>query len=123
MRGQATSSDLNRWMLELSKQVGTAIEDLQAAGDEAPEARAAYELAFYMIYEKLPVTDSVVSRKHEAERHTVAERAAKGRAENRLKRCESVLKARMAQLSALQSVAASVREEARFVRTGPDIGP
>ncbi len=121
MNGQLTSADLNTWMLKLSKLVGEAVDELERAGDDAPETRAAYERAFFEVYERMPTDDSVASRQREAESATIDEREAKGRAENRLKRAEAVLKARMAQLSALQSVAASVREEAKFTRSGPGV--
>lgn len=119
--GQITSSQLNDWMLRLSKQVGEAITQLEAAGDEAPEARFAYEKKWAQIYESLPPEDSVASREAAANNATVSERRDYERARNRLKRAEKVLGARMAQLSALQSVGASVREEARFERTGPGV--
>lgn len=118
-RGQITSSDLNGWMLELSKQVGQAVKDLQEAGDEAPQLNAEYEKAWATVYESLPTDDSVASRTTTAKNQTIEEREAASRAANRLRRCEKVLQARMAQLSALQSVGASVREEAKFDRTGP----
>ena len=121
MKDQITSADLNKWMLSLSRLVGEAVDDLQDAGDEAPALNAEYERAWAIVYERLPTDDSVASREKAAKNATIAEREAASRAANRLKRCERVLQARMAQLSALQSVGASVREEAKFGRTGPEV--
>jgi hypothetical protein len=123
MTDQITAADLNAWMLRLSKEVGNAVKELQAAGDEAPALNAEYERAWAIVYERMPVEDSVASRKEAAKNATIDEREAAGRAANTLKRCEQVLRARMAQLSALQSVAASVREEAKFDRVGPSETP
>ena len=123
MKDQLTSADLNKWMLSLSRLVGEAVDDLQAAGDEAPALNAEYERAWAIVYEKLPTDDSVASREKAAKNATIAEREAASRAANRLKRCERVLQARMAQLSALQSVGASVREEAKFGRVAPEMSP
>ena len=123
MKDQITSADLNKWMLSLSRLVGEAVDDLQDAGDEAPALNAAYERAWATVYEQLPVDDSVAARKETAKNATIDERELAGRAANRLKRCEKVLQARMSQLSALQSVGASVREEAKFTRTGPEMTP
>lgn len=120
MKDQLTSADMNRWMLDLSKQVGAAVKELQEAGDEAPSLKADYERAWATVYEQLPTDDSVASREKAANNATISEREAASRAANRLKRCERVLQARMAQLSALQSVGASVREEAKFARVGPE---
>lgn len=120
-RGQITAAHLNGWMLDLSKLVGEAVDALQEAGDEAPEKRAEYERAYFTTYEQQPTDESVAARDKVATAQTIDQREAKERAANKLKRCEAVLKARMAQLSALQSVASSVREEAKFDRTGGNL--
>ena len=117
VNGQLTSADLNRQMLAISGEVAAAVAELEAAGDEAPEARAAYEREYFRVYEQEPTGDSVAARDKVARGATVELREAAGRAENRLKRAEAVLRAHMGRLSALQSVASSVREEAKFDRT------
>lgn len=117
--GQITADNLTRWMLDVSAIIGDAIDRLERAGMAADEAIPAYRNRYADLYKEQPTDLSVAARERHCKTEAVRERVASEKAERDLRIAEKRLNARMAQLSAFQSVASSVREEAKFTRTGP----
>lgn len=114
-----TPAQLNEWLLDLSKEVSHALTECSQSAREAAEADRAYKQAWSEAY--LQAEGAVRNREVMADAHTLDERYAAKDAEARSRSADLAVRARMAQLNALQSVAASVRQEHRWGQYGPEV--
>lgn len=119
MAEDVTPAQLNEWLLSLSKEVSHALTECGAAAETAAEADRVYKQAWSEAY--LSADGAVRSREVMADAETLDERHAAKAAEGRSRTADLAVRARMAQLNALQSVAASVRQEHRWGQYGPEV--
>lgn len=109
--------DLVEMMLEASRQLDEAQVELQRCVREESEAEATYRLAKANSY--LSTQGTVGEREAQVDKIVAAERKRAYLAEALSKSALEAVRNRRQQLSVLQSVASSLKEEALLARTGP----
>jgi len=118
-RGDLTPAQLNEWLLTLSKELGDALDECRQAAAAAARADTNYKRAWSHAF--LQAEGPVRAREVMADAETLDEREQAKTSEARSRSADLAVRSRMAQLNALQSVSASVRQEHRWGQTGPEV--
>ena len=109
--------DLTRMMVEASRALDAAQTELERCVREESDAEHRYRLARANAY--LATSGTVGEREAYVDKTVADERKRAHMAEGLAKSALEAVRNRRTQLSVLQTVANSVKEEARFARTGP----
>ena len=112
-----TPAELNDWMLGLSREIRGALEAHAEANIQAAEADRVYKREWAKAF--LRADGTVKDRECKADLDCDELRYQRRLAEDSQRTADLAIRARMAQLSAFQSIASGIREEAKFGRTGP----
>lgn len=115
-QGVVTTDDLTETMLEAIEQLQAAHADLEESGRRWTIAENAYRMAKAKAYQIAEGT--VQARQAEVDLHTENERLACHQAEADKISALELVRSLRAQLSAIQTIANSVREEIGFAKTG-----
>lgn len=114
-----TPRELNAELLRLSRSLDEAQRDLEHLVREHAEAENAYHRARASAYLQTP-DGTVAEREARVDLATADERHAAHLAEGLSRAALESVRSRRVQLSSLQTLANSVREEAKLARYGPD---
>ena len=113
-----TPAQLNSQLMDLSHEVGKAVNEVRQRSLQYADADRAYKRAYAEAY--LDASGTIAERERTADLESLEARYALKGAEGLMRSADLALRAKMAQLNALQSVASSVRQEHRWGQTGPE---
>lgn len=114
-----TPEDMGAEMLRLSKNIDRGIKQLVDSVEEYAEAESEYRKGISQAWLHVDSSLLAAHRQAEVEARTADLRQKRDIAEGMRRAAIESIRARQAQLSALQSLMSAHRAEAEFTRTGP----